>query len=119
MGTLGTLGTEIKKTLILLDFSRTHPINTNGHNEYKKGVNSVSQRVYPPFPPDIATAWPYFELMLRGAQDVGDDVEIYFERLCKQTAYISQLSHGDPLICTLLEAAYDFFRDQHREGNAA
>ena len=78
----------------------------------------MTQRIYQPFPPHISAAWHYLELMLRGAQDTGDDVEAFFDRICRQTAYISQLAQGDPMICTLLDAAYEFLREQCRGNNS-
>lgn len=75
----------------------------------------MAKKQYPPFPPHIAEAWHYMELMLRGAQDPEFTVE-FFDRINEQVLFIhNKKARKDPVIQAMLIAAVEALEEKARK----
>lgn len=78
----------------------------------------MAEKQYPEFPPHIAQAWRYLELMLRGAQAPQNTVE-FFDHVYRQIQYIDRIAQKDPLIRELMYAALGVIEQRAKERTSA
>lgn len=78
----------------------------------------MAEKQYPEFPPHIAQAWRYLELMLRGAQEV-ENTPNFFDHLYRQIKFIDKTAQADPLMRALMDAALGVIEDRAKERASA